>query len=270
MKTILMTGAAGGIGTFLRAELKGTYTLRLTDRAPITDLGDGESFTQVDITDFEAMRNLAQGVDGILHFGGCAGESDWQTILDANIVGMRNIYEAALQAGVKRVVWASSNHAVGFYRRGETIDHTVYPKPDSRYGVSKVFGEAMGSLYAEKYGLEVVNLRIGNVATEPVDKRRLSIWISPRDLAQLCGIALDHPDIKFEIFYGISDNARGWYDNSNATSFGYKPRDRSEDYADAVLAKEPPAADDDPDEIYQGGAFVSTEQGGGRPRSEVV
>ena len=113
-------------------------------------------------------------------------------------------------------------------------------------------------------------LRIGNVATEPVDKRRLSIWISPRDLAQLCGIALDHTDIKFEIFYGTSDNARGWYDNSNAASFGYKPRDRSEDYAEAVLAKEPPAAADDPDEIYQGGAFVSTEQGGGRPRSEVV
>ena len=128
----------------------------------------------------------------------------------------------------------------------------------------------MGSLYSDKYGLEVVNLRIGNVATEPVDKRRLSIWVSPRDLAQLCAISLDHPDIKFEIFYGASDNARGWWDNSNAERFGYKPQDQSEPYADAVLAKEPPASPDDPDEIHQGGAFVSTEQGGGRPRSEVV
>ena len=270
MKTILLTGAAGGIGTFLRTELKDKYILRLSDRAPIENLSDGETFMKADLTDFNAIRELVQGVDGILHFGGCAGESDWQTILDANIVGMRNIYEAALEAGVKRVVWASSNHAVGFYRRDQTIDHTVYPKPDSRYGVSKVFGEAMGSLYAEKYGLEVVNLRIGNVATEPVDKRRLAIWISPRDLAQLCSIALEHSDISFEIFYGTSDNARSWYDNSNAERYGYKPQDRSEDYSENVLAKEPPASPNLPDEIYQGGAFVSVEKGGGRPRSAMV
>ncbi|NKB57124.1 MAG: NAD-dependent epimerase/dehydratase family protein [Alphaproteobacteria bacterium] len=270
MKTILMTGAAGGIGTFLREELGTKYKLRLSDRAPVQNLRGDETYIGADLTNLNAVKRAAEGVDGILHFGGCAGEADWQTILDANIVGMRNVYEAALQSGVKRVVWASSNHAVGFYRRDQTIDHTVYPKPDSRYGVSKVFGEAMGSLYADKYGLEVVNLRIGNVATQPVDKRRLSIWVSPRDLAQLCAISLDHPDIKFEIFYGASDNARGWWDNSNAERFGYKPQDQSEPYADAVIAKEPPASPDDTDEIYQGGAFVSTEQGGGRPRSETV
>ena len=127
MKTILLTGAAGGIGTFLRTELEDKYILRLSDRAPIENLSDGETFMKADLTDFNAIRELVQGVDGILHFGGCAGESDWQTILDANIVGMRNVYEASLEAGVKRVVWASSNHAVGFYRRDQTIDHTVYP-----------------------------------------------------------------------------------------------------------------------------------------------
>lgn len=270
MKTILMTGAAGGIGTFLRPELKGKYALRLSDRQPIDELGDGESFVRTDLADLDGLCAAVEGTAGILHFGGFSGEGEWEDILDANIVGMRNVYEAARICGVKRVVWASSNHAVGFYRRDETIDHTVYPKPDSRYGVSKVFGEAMGSLYADKYGLEVVNLRIGNVATEPVDKRRLGIWISPRDLAQLCAIGLDHPEIKFEIFYGASDNERGWWDNANAAKFGYRPQDRSEDYADAVLAKEPAASDDSPDEIYQGGAFVSVEEGGGRPRSEVV
>jgi uronate dehydrogenase len=190
MKTILMTGAAGGIGTFLRQEFKGKYKLRLSDREPINDLSGDETFMPADLTDFDAVKRAADGVDGILHFGGCAGESDWQTILDANIIGMRNIYEAASQTGVKRVMWASSNHAVGFYRRDQTIDHTVYPKPDSRYGVSKVFGD--------------------------------------------------------------------------------KAQDQSEPYADAVLAKEPPASPDDPDEIHQGGAFVSTESGGGRPRSETV
>jgi len=270
MKTILMTGAAGGIGTYLRPELKGKYKLRLSDREPIGDLGDGETFVSADLTDLDTVRKAVEGVDGILHFGGHASEGVWEDILDANIIGMRNVYEAARLCGVKRVIWASSNHAVGFYRRDQTIDHTVYPKPDSRYGVSKVFGEAMGSLYSDKYGLEVVNLRIGNVAYKPVDKRRLAIWISPRDLAQLCSIGLDHPEIKFEIFYGASGNARGWWDNSHAEKFGYRPNDHSEDYAEDVLAIEPPASVDDPDEIYQGGAFVTSEAGGGAPRSEVV
>ena len=270
MKTILMTGAAGGIGTFLRAELNGKYALRLSDRETIDNLKENETFVSADLTDLDAVRVAVDGVDGILHFGGHASEGIWEDILHANIIGMRNIYEAARLCGVKRVVWASSNHAVGFYRRDRTIDHTVYPKPDSRYGVSKVFGEAMGSLYADKYGLEVVNLRIGNVATKPIDKRRLAIWISPRDLAQLCIISLENPEIRFEIFFGASENARGWWDNFNAKRYGYRPQDRSEDFADAVLAKEPPASLDDPDEIYQGGAFVSVEEGGGKARSEVL
>ena len=111
----------------------------------------------------------------------------------------------------------------------------------------------MSSLYADPYGQEVVNFRIGNVSTKPVDKRRLSIWISPRDLAQFCGIALDHPDIRFEIFYGVSDNARSWYDNRNAEAYGYRPQDKSELYADAVLAKEALTDPTSPDETYQGG-----------------
>ena len=117
----------------------------------------------------------------------------------------------------------------------------------------------MSSLYADPYGQEVVNFRIGNVSTKPVDKRRLSIWISPHDLAQLCGIALDHPDIRFEIFYGVSDNARSWYDNRNAEAYGYRPQDQSELYADAVLAKEAPTDPASPDETYQGGTFVLSE-----------
>jgi len=263
MKTILMTGAAGGIGTYLRPELRGKYALRLSDRVPVADLRDDESFVAAELSDLDALRRAAEGVDGILHFGGHSSEGEWEAILEANIVGMRNVYEAARLAGVKRVVWASSNHAVGFYPRSQTIDHTVYPKPDSRYGVSKVFGEAMGSLYADKYGLEVVNLRIGNVGEVPIDTRRLAIWISPRDLAQLCAIGLEHPDIRFEIFYGVSGSARSWWDNANAARFGYSPEDHSEPHADAVLAAERPTDPDDPAERYQGGAFVSSESGGG-------
>src|SRR5438128_814279 len=174
------------------------------------------------------------------HLGGYSVEGPWDGILKANIVGCYNVFEAARRNGVKRIVFPTSNHAVGFYRRDQTIDHRVYPKPDSRYGVSKVFGEALGSLYADKYGMEMFMIRIGNVNPAPIDKRRLAIWFSPRDLAQLVSIGIDHPDIKFEIVYGISANKRSWYDNSNAARLGYRPQDDSEPYAEEVLKKEKP------------------------------
>src|SRR5690606_24027201 len=137
----------------------------------------------------DALR-ITRGVDAILHLGGVSAEAEWEPILRANIVGCYNIFEAARRNGVKRILFATSNHAVGFYRRDRIIDHLIYPRPDSRYGLSKVFGEQVGSLYADKYGLEVFCMRIGNVNTTPVDKRRLSIWISPRDLAQLIRIGV--------------------------------------------------------------------------------
>jgi uronate dehydrogenase len=151
----------------------------------------------------EALK-ITKGVDAIVHLGGYSVEGPWKAIHEANILGCYNVFEAARKNGVKRILFATSNHAVGFYRRAQRIDHRVYIKPDSRYGVSKVFGEALGSLYADKYGMEVFLMRIGNVNPQPIDKRRLSIWLSPRDLAQLVSIGIDHPDIRFEIVYGVS------------------------------------------------------------------
>jgi len=258
MKTILITGAAGDIGTHLRRELAGRYRLRLSDKKPIANLAAGEEFVRADIAEMDGLDVMVRGVDAIVHLGGFAVEGPWETILSANIIGLRNVLEAARVAGVKRILFATSNHAVGFYRRDQTIDHTVYPRPDSRYGVSKVFGEAMGSLYADKYGMEVFNIRIGNVNPRPIDKRRLSIWISPRDLAQLVAIGIDHPDIRFEIVYGVSGNTRSWYDNSNAERLGYRPQDDSEAVAGEVLANEKPGADPFI-ETYQGGTFVRIE-----------
>ena len=262
MKTILITGAAGGVGAMLRQEFRGRYRLRLSDIAPIGDLSADEEFVQADLADLDAVRRAVAGVDGILHLGGFSVEGDWETILSANIIGCRNLFEAARLEGVKRIVFASSNHAMGFYPRSQTIDHTAYPKPDSRYGLSKVFGEALGSLYADKYGMEVMNIRIGNAGDEPLDVRRLSIWISPRDLAQLVGIGLDHPDIRFEIVYGMSDNARAWWDNSNAYRLGYKPQDKAEDYAEKVLAEHSADTGDPLGDALQGGTFCSAELGG--------
>jgi uronate dehydrogenase len=266
MKTVLLTGAAGSVGSMLRAELNGKYHMRLSDIRPMKKLSPDESFALGDIGRLSDMLRITKGVDAIIHLGGFAVEGPWETILRANIVGCYNVFEAARRNGVKRILFATSNHACGFYRRDEKIDHRVYPKPDSRYGVSKAFGEQIGSLYADKYGLEVFCMRIGNAASAPADKRRLSIWVSPRDLAQLVQIGIDHPQIKFEIVYGVSGNQRIWYDNANAERLGYRPQDDSEQYAREVLAKEKPPKDPRT-ELYQGGTFVAAEIGGDPSRT---
>jgi uronate dehydrogenase len=257
VKTILITGASGDVGTHLRRELAGKYRLRLSDKRPLK-AARGETFMRADISKMPDALRITKGVDAIVHLGGYSVEGPWQAILQANIIGCYNVFEAARRNGVKRILFPTSNHAVGFYRRDQTIDHRVYPKPDSRYGVSKVFGEALGSLYADKYGLEVFMMRIGNVNARPIDKRRLSIWFSPRDLAQLVTIGIEHPHIRFEIVYGVSGNKRSWYDNSNAGRLGYRPQDDAEAYAEEVLAKERPG--DPRAETYQGGAFVVEEE----------
>ncbi|MBI3375087.1 MAG: NAD(P)-dependent oxidoreductase [Betaproteobacteria bacterium] len=257
MKTILITGAAGDVGTHLRRELAGKYKLRLSDLRPVNLLGKDEKFTRADISNMSDARRITRGVDAIVHLGGHSVEGPWEPILSANIIGCYNVFEAARRNGVKRILFATSNHAVGFYRRDQTIDHRVYIKPDGRYGVSKVFGEALGSLYADKYGMEVFCMRIGNVNRLPIDKRRLSLLFTPRDLAQLVTIGIEHPDIRFEIVYGVSGNKRSWYDNSNATRLGYRPQDDSEEFAPEVLAREKPG--DPVAETHQGGVFCAVE-----------
>lgn len=257
MKTILITGAAGDVGSYLRRELAGRYQLRLSDKRPLKPASN-ETFLKADISRMADALKITRGVDAIVHLGGFSVEGPWEAIHQANIVGCYNIFEAARRNKVKRVLFATSNHAVGFYRRDQTIDHRVYPKPDSRYGVSKVFGEALGSLYADKYGMQVFLMRIGNVNPRPLDKRRLSIWLSPRDLAQLVSIGIDHPQIRFEIVYGVSGNTRSWYDNSNAIRLGYRPQDNAETFSKEILAREKPA--DPRSEPYQGGIFVHIEE----------
>ena len=264
MKTILMTGAAGRIGTFLRPELAAKYKLRLSDIASINDLRPGETFERADISRMSDMLAITKGVDAVVHFGGQSGEHDWDHILSANIIGFYNTLEAARVNGVKRFLVATSNHAVGFYRCDQTIDHTVYPKPDSRYGVSKVFNEALASLYSDRYGMEMFCMRIGNVNHSPIDRRRLAIWISARDMAQLVTIGIEHPNLRFEIVYGISDNDRAWFDNANAHRLGYRPKDRSEPYAEEILKREAPPGTS-PADIYQGGGHCMSE-GGTRSR----
>src|SRR5437660_12618105 len=217
MPSILMTGASGGIGTALRKLLPPIYPdLLLSDVRPPADLGAREKFKAAELSDLAQVEALCEGVDGILHFGGYSVEGPWDTILQSNIIGCYNLFEAARRHGVERVVFASSNHAVGFYPRHRRIGVEAATRPDSRYGASKAFGEALGALYAFKHGLRVTCIRIGNVGDVPVDRRRLSIWLAPQDLVQLIRIGLEHADIRYEILYGASDNARGWWDNAAA------------------------------------------------------
>lgn len=264
MKTILITGATGRIGSFMRAELAGQYKLRLSDIQPIRDLKPGETFIRADIANLKDALRITKGVDAVVHFGGQSGEHDWEHILNANIIGFYNTLEAARRNGVKRFLVATSNHAVGFYPITQTVDHRVYIKPDSRYGVSKVFNEALASLYADRYGMEMFCMRIGNVNTAPIDRRRLAIWISPRDMAQLVTLGIERPKLKFEVVYGISDNKRTWFDNTNARRLGYRPKDRSEDYAKAILKRDGPPGKT-PADIFQGGGHCMSE-GGTRSR----
>jgi uronate dehydrogenase len=268
MQTVLITGAAGGIGTRLRSLLKGAYPqIRLSDLAPPADLAADETFVAADLARMPDVERAVAGVDGIVHLCGFSVEGPWETILQANIVGCYNLFEAARRHGVERVVFASSNHVVGFYPRRRRIGVEQAVRPDSRYGVSKAFGEALAALYAYKHGLRVTCIRIGNFGDAPVDQRRLSIWLAPQDLVQLIRIGLEHPDIRHEIFYGASDNARGGWDNEAAFRFGYRPQGRSEDHAAAALAAQAKLPPDPVGDWYEGGPFCSDEFDGGIERA---
>ncbi len=260
MKRVLLTGAAGGVGSRLRKLLKPVYPeLRLSDIKTPADLVSDEPFVPADLAVLDQVEAAVDGVEGIIHLGGFSVEGPWETILQANIIGCYNLFEAARRKGVKRVVFASSNHAVGFYPRARRIGSDVTLRPDSRYGASKAFGEALGALYADKHGLGVLCLRIGNVLEQPVDRRRLAIWLSPEDLVQLVRIGLEHPDLRYEIFYGASHNERAWWDNSRAYAYGYRPTGRAEDYRDQALAAETGRAPDPVGDFFQGGPFCSEE-----------
>jgi uronate dehydrogenase len=270
MQTVLVTGAAGGIGTRLRKLLDGVYPrIVWSDIKKPADLASHQTFIQADLADLAQVEKITNGIEGIVHLGGESIEQSWDRILHANIIGCYNLFEAARRNKVQRVVFASSNHAVGFYPRQRKIGTDEPVRPDSRYGMSKAFGEAVGALYAHKHGIRVTCIRIGNFADAPVDQRRLAIWISPEDLVQLIRIGLEHPDLEHEIFFGASQNERSWWDNEAACRYGYRPTGKAEDYAAAALAAQGALPPDPIADWYQGGSFCSDEYDSGFDPSPV-
>lgn len=256
MQNVMVTGAAGQVAGFLRPFLRKRFArLILTDRVDPGALEPGEEFHPADLNDADALSAAMDGVEGVIHLGGQPTEADWDTVHAANIAGLYTFYKAARASGVTRIVYASSVHAVGFYDRETRIDEHARTRPDGYYGVSKALGEALASLYADKHGLRTLSIRIGNVNLTPIDTRRLSIWVHPEDLFQLCEIGLTHADIHNQIVFGMSDNARGWWDNATAFGLGYAPRHRSEDHVEVAQRGDgPPDAVGD---LFQGGTFCS-------------
>lgn len=254
---LLITGAAGEVGSALREHLRGHFPLlRLTDTRDLGEAREGEEIVSADLTNFDEVRAAMEGVDAVIHLGGIANEDTYERIRDVNMDGTFHVLEAARQAGVKRVAFASSIHTVGFYPRSERLGPDVPVRPDTYYGVSKVFGEALGRMYWERYGLEFVGVRICSFQPRPRDARHLSTWLSPRDAAQLFEKAVTAPDVGFLIVAGISGNARRWMTPEGWDVLGYDPQDDAEAYAAEVedIHGDP----SDITEQRQGGMFVDS------------
>jgi uronate dehydrogenase len=255
---LLLTGAAGGLGRELRPRLKKIARhLRVSDIAALASAQDGEEVVVAALQDPAAVDAMVAGAQAIVHLGGISTEGPFAPILDANIVGVWNLYEAARRHGVARVVFASSNHVTGFYRQDEVISPADPMRPDGHYGLSKAFGENVARFYYDRYGIESVCLRIGSSFPEPKDRRMLATWLSYDDLERLVVASLTAPLVGCSIVYGMSDNTTTWWDNTSAAHIGYRPRESSERFRAALEARQPTLDRSDPATLYQGGGFVA-------------
>ncbi|MET8731127.1 NAD(P)-dependent oxidoreductase [Streptomyces parvus] len=258
-RTVLLTGAAGGLGTLMRGLLPAYgYDLRLFDLVPIED--EPQAVT-ADLNDRKALREAVRGVDAIIHLAGISLESTFDKILRANIEGTYHLYEAAREEGVRRIVAASSNHAVGHTPRPLAGDPAIPSdaphRPDTFYGLSKCFGEDLAQLYWDKHGVETVSVRIGSCFPEPTSVRMLSLWMSPADGARLFHAALTAVDVGHTVVHGSSANTRLWWDLTSARALGYAPQDDSEPYAAELIAAQGEPDPVDPAQTRLGGHFVT-------------
>lgn len=256
-----ITGAAGRIGTVLRAELRDRYKeLRLLDTSLVGPADRAEVIFQGDIRDSDLMDRFAQGCDTVVHLAGIPDEAEFEDILEANIRGTQVVFEAARRQGVRRLVFASTNHVMGFYSTTEVVGEQAPVRPDSFYGVSKVFGEALGRLYHDKWGLEVVSLRIGSFRPEPQDVRQLHTWLGLDDAVELVRCSVEAEDVGFTVAYGISAVEDPWWVSEEAWRvLGYSPNQRARDHALSAEAMQDSRA------LLErhGGVFVDPDYRGG-------
>ncbi|MEQ8442858.1 MAG: NAD(P)-dependent oxidoreductase [Alphaproteobacteria bacterium] len=263
MGKIVLTGAAGRLGSYLREPLlkiSGGNLVSMDIKDDIGELLPGETYVRADLANYDEVAALMDGVETVVHFGAIVDDGPFMELLGPNFVGSYNVWESAFQAGAKRIVYASSVHAIGMYPIHQTIDTEVPKRPDSFYGLAKCFTEDLGRLFYEKRGLESVHLRIYS-CTSVNSRRSLWAWLSYDDLVHLVERAVLTPTVGFAVVYGVSNNDRTSLDNSKARFLGYKPKDNAETYAEEMEAKEPPHDPNDLAATRIGGPFASGELG---------
>jgi len=262
MKKLVLTGAAGRLGSYLREPLS-----KMCDDLVSTDLADdigtlyaGESYVTADLANLDAMVDLLEGADMVVHFGAIPDEAPFEAILGPNIIGAYNIWEAAHRNGVRRVVYASSIHAVGMHSKTDFIGTDAPHRPDTFYGLAKCFAEDLASLYWDKCQVESVCMRILSCA-QVGNPRAVGSWLSYDDLIHLVQRAIDTPVTGFAIVYGVSNNDRAPVDNAKASFLGYRPKDNAEQFATTVFAEAGPLDHQDRGNMCHGGPFASIDLG---------
>ncbi len=262
MKKLVLTGAAGRLGSYLREPLsKMADVLVSTDL--VDDLGklyDGEQYVKADLASLSEMESLLEGADMVVHFGAIGDEAPFDAIMQANILGAYNVWEAASRNGVKRVVYASSIHAVGMHPKTDFIGIDAPHRPDTYYGLAKCFAEDLASLYWDKRNIESVCMRILSCA-QVTNARALGSWLSYDDLIHLVERSINTPVTGFSVVYGVSNNDRAPVDNSKASFLGYRPKDNAEQFAEQILAEAPQADPNDPGQMCHGGPFAAVDPG---------
>jgi len=262
MKKLVLTGAAGRLGSYLREPLS-EHCDNLVSTDLVEGIGStysGETYIKADLANFDEVNALMDGAEMIVHFGALSDEDTFDEILSSNIIGAYNVWEAAARNHVNRVIYASSIHAVGMYPKNEYIGINVPHRPDTFYGLAKCFAEDLASLYWDKKQVEAVCLRILSCA-KVTSSRALGSWLSYDDLILLVKRAIDAPTTGFSIIYGVSNNDRTPIDNSEASFLGYKPKDNAEQYADKILKNANKVDKNDRAQIFHGGPFAAVELG---------
>lgn len=262
LKKLVLTGAAGRLGSYLREPLT-----RMCDELFSTDIAQdigklypGERYVQADLASYEQIFPILEGADMVIHFGAIVDEKPFEELLGPNFIGSYNIWEAGYQHGVRRVVYASSIHAVGMHKKRDFIGVDAPHRPDTFYGLAKCFTEDLGSMYWDKRQMESVHLRILSAA-QVNNPRALGSWLSYDDLIHLVERAIDTPSVGFSIIYGVSNNDRAPVDNTLASFLGYRPKDNAEQFAETVLAEAKAVDVTDPAEMLQGGPFAKVDLG---------
>ena len=257
MTKVALSGASGNVGRVLRpALLAPRCRPALGRRSTAADAAAaGEDVLHGDLRDPAVVDRLLEGVDVLMHLAGTSVERPLPEIIENNLVGLHAVYEGARRHGVKRIVFASSNHAIGMYSVNDKLGLDCEFRPDGFYGLSKVWGEAMTRMYWDKHGIEGISVRIGSAEQRPTEVRHLSTWLGHDDLVQLMMRCIEAPDVGYLVVWGVSNNTRSYWDQTGAERLGYRPVQNAEDYAEEILRQENPL--DPVARQYQGGGFVS-------------